>query len=142
MQQLRIWWKSLLTHAFEIQDCESVCMCVCACMHMCKLFIFILGHKYESTSYILISCPLCPLPRPSRGHLSLQGLWDLVSEREEPTGPSDVLLQRATERTRDGRGGERYRYPPDPKHLPVSTVQQELLRGQGLGNAPEYFTQR
>lgn len=45
--------------SFESQNCRS--REEYACMHVCKLFIFILMHKYESTVYILISCPLCPL---------------------------------------------------------------------------------
>lgn len=106
------------------------------------VFIFILVHKYESTLYILISCPLCPFPCPSRGHLPLQGMWNLVSQREEPAGPSDVLLQRATEGARDGSGGKRHRTPSDPQYLPIPTVQQELLRSQSLGNALEHLTQR
>lgn len=59
MQQPRIWRKSLLTHALRFGTVE-----VCARVHMCKLFISVLGHKYESASYILIWCPLCPPPRP------------------------------------------------------------------------------
>jgi len=75
-------------------------------MHMCKLFIYIMYVcRFESTVCILISCSLCPSLCPSRGHLPLQGLWNLVSEREESTGPSHVLLQRAAKGTRDsGRG--------------------------------------
>lgn len=60
MQQPRIWRKSLLTHALRFGTVE-----VRARVHMCKLFISVLGHKYESASYILIWCPLCPpLPPP------------------------------------------------------------------------------
>lgn len=110
-------------------------------MHVCKLFIFILVHKYESTLYILILCPLCPLLCPSRGHLPLQGMWDLVSEREKPTGPSDVLLQWAAEGARDGRGGKRHRSSSDPQYLPIPTVQQELLWSKSLGNALEHLSQ-
>lgn len=108
-------------------------------MHVWELFIFM--HKYESTVYILILCPLCPSPCPPRGHLPLQGLWNLVSEREEPTGPSDVLLQWATEGARDGRRGKRHWSPSDPQYLPFPTVQQDLLRSQGPGNALEHLSQ-
>lgn len=39
------------------------------------------------------STHLCPLLLSIRGHLSLQGLWDLVPQREEPAGPPPVLLR-------------------------------------------------
>lgn len=101
-------------------------------------FIFILVHKYESADMV---SPLSPLPVPSRGHLSLQSMRNLVSEREEPARPSDVLLQRAAEGAGDGGGGERRRPPPDPQHLPLPTVQQELLWSQSFGDALEHITQ-
>ncbi len=122
---------------FESSNCRrGLCVCICE-----SCFIFILVNKFESTVYILTSCPLCPLPCLSRGYLPLQSVWNLVSEREEPAGPSDVLLQRATEGARDSCGGERHRSPPDPKYLPISTMQQELLWSQGPGNTLEHFTQ-
>lgn len=89
----------------------------------------------------LISCPLCPLACPSRGHLSLQSMRNLVSEWKEPARPSDVLLQWATEGARDCCGGKWHHPPPDTQYLPIPTVQQELLWSQSFGNALEHITQ-